>query len=172
MSNYWAIAIGINQYKNFQPLLYAQWDAQALWTYWVREGGIPHTQCMLLTDSATPDQGASARTSAMQPTKKTIEQQLVEWGHHRVGPDDTLWCFFSGYGLSHQGKDYLMPLDGDPNNIEQTGIAADAFFTTLKAAPANRIVVLLDLKRWAKGDVSAADPLAANTQAPEYRVGD
>ena len=173
MSNYWAIAIGINQYQNFQPLLYAQWDAQALWNYWRREGGIPQNQCLLLTDSAAPDRTSAKLGHSLLPTKKTIEEQLVQWGHHRVGPEDTLWCFFSGYGLNHQGKDYLMPLDGDPNNIAQTGIAADAFFDTLSTFPSERLVVLLDLKRSTSGfAASSSDLLDGNVQAPDTRLGD
>ncbi|NEQ97045.1 MAG: hypothetical protein F6K30_10020 [Cyanothece sp. SIO2G6] len=142
MSNYWAIAIGINQYQQFQPLLYAQWDAQALWNYWVKEGGIPQAQCMLLTDGMVADSSPPPI-----PTKQGIEQNLNHLGHERINPDDVVWCFFSGYGLHVQGRDYLIPLDGDPQQILQTGIAAESFFALLDAFPTGRLVVLLDLKR-------------------------
>ncbi|MGK7889294.1 MAG: caspase family protein [Leptolyngbyaceae cyanobacterium] len=154
MSNYWAIAIGINQYQQFQPLLYAQWDAQALWNYWVKEGGIPQTQCMLLTDGMVADSSPPPI-----PTKQGIEQNLNQLGHHRIGTDDVVWCFFSGYGLHIQGSDYLIPLDGDPQQVPQTGIAAESFFALLNAFPTRRVVVLLDLKR------------PPNTD-PEMRLGD
>ena len=173
MSNYWAIAIGINQYQNFKPLLYAQWDAQALWTYWIKEGGIPQTQCLLITDSGSVEQISSERVSSTRPNKRNIEQQLIALGHHRVGEGDTLWCFFSGYGLHHQGNDYLMPMDGNPNDVAQTGISADSFFSTLKTFPTNRIIVLLDLKRLAKGDASQTPEfLGTEPQVPANRLGD
>ena len=173
MSNYWAIAIGINQYQNFKPLLYAQWDAQALWTYWIKEGGIPQTQCMLLTDSGPVERMSSGRVSPTLPNKKNIEHQLIELGHHRVGEGDTLWCFFSGYGLHHQGKDYLIPVDGNPNDVDQTGLSADSFFSTLKAFPTDRIIVLLDLKRIAKDYASQSiEDFGAEPQGPAERLGD
>ncbi|NET05948.1 MAG: hypothetical protein F6K16_14835 [Symploca sp. SIO2B6] len=146
MSNYWAIAIGINQYQHFQPLLYAQWDAQALWDYWVKEGGIPHHQCLLLTDGLADGQ-ITDTDAPLTPTKEGIEKQLLQLGHHRLGTDDLVWCFFSGYGVNIQGQDYLVPLDASLQQLEQTSISAAQFFSILQAFPTDRVLVLLDVKR-------------------------
>ncbi|MGK7891898.1 MAG: caspase family protein, partial [Leptolyngbyaceae cyanobacterium] len=141
MSNYWAIAIGINQYQNFKPLLYAQWDAQALWNYWVKEGGIPQNQCILLSDGMVADSDLP-----LVPTQQVIKQHLNAL-RHRIEADDVVWCFFSGYGIQLQDIDYLMPLEGDPQQVAQTGIAAGEFFDLLNNLPSDNVVVVLDLKR-------------------------
>ncbi|MCD8486737.1 MAG: hypothetical protein LRZ84_08345 [Desertifilum sp.] len=48
MGKTFAIAIGINQYQHFQPLNYAQQDAQALWDLWTQRLGIPSNQCFFI----------------------------------------------------------------------------------------------------------------------------
>ncbi|MGB6295942.1 MAG: peptidase C14, partial [Rivularia sp. (in: cyanobacteria)] len=54
MAKLWAIAIGINQYQYFQPLGYAQSDAEALRNFLVKQAGFPEEQCLLMTDSSVP----------------------------------------------------------------------------------------------------------------------
>ena len=34
-----------------------------------------------------------------------------------------LWVFFSGHGAQLGYADYLLPIDGEPDNIRETGIA-------------------------------------------------
>ena len=36
---------------------------------------------------------------------------------------DNFWFFFSGHGIRYADRDYLMPCDGDPEDIENTAIA-------------------------------------------------
>lgn len=141
MTTYWAIAIGINQYRCFQPLMYAQRDAQALWSYWASEGRFPTEQCWLLTDALT-----ASDSSAIIPDRDTIES-TVEEVCRQLHPDDVLWCFFSGYGVRFEGHDYLMPIDGDPNQVALTGISVESLLKTLRSAPTNNIVLVLDMNR-------------------------
>lgn len=148
MGKTFAIAIGINQYQHFQPLNYAQQDAQALWDYWTQQVGLPPSQCFLLTDNAQSINGQSA-----YPERETVQN----WLDYLTGDGpmadsplteaDQLWCFFSGYGVSSDGQDYLMPVGGDPANIETTGLSIRWLFTGLQQAPTNRILVLLDMNR-------------------------
>jgi len=140
MANYWAIAIGINQYRCFQPLLYAQRDARELWNYWVSEGRFAPEHCLLLTDGLDADQ------SIPYPSRDTLASAIVQMCQ-QLQPDDVLWCFFSGYGVHFQGKDYLMPEEGNPTQVLETGIPLESVFTTLKAAPTNKIMLILDANR-------------------------
>uniref|UniRef100_A0ACD5GQV9 Uncharacterized protein n=1 Tax=Desertifilum tharense IPPAS B-1220 TaxID=1781255 RepID=A0ACD5GQV9_9CYAN len=71
MGKTFAIAIGINQYQHFQPLNYAQQDAQALWDLWTQRLGIPSNQCFLLTDSAQAINGQST-----YPERETLQNWL------------------------------------------------------------------------------------------------
>ncbi|NES94506.1 MAG: peptidase C14 [Desertifilum sp. SIO1I2] len=148
MGKTFAIAIGINQYQHFQPLNYAQQDAQALWDLWTQRLGIPSNQCFLLTDSAQAINGQST-----YPERETLQNWLDYLSGDGPMADsplqagDRLWCFFSGYGVSHSGQDYLMPVDGNPENIETTGISMRWLFTCLQHAPSDRVFVFLDMNR-------------------------
>lgn len=148
MTNYWAIAIGINQYQHFQPLMYAERDAEVLHQFWTQEAGIPAQQCLLLGDS-TPEPGrkpASGTTNNL-PTHDNIVDALTELCQRRLHADDVLWVFFSGYGVHYQGQDYLMPIDADPAQVATTAISMETLFGILQAAPTQNILTLLDVNR-------------------------
>ena len=71
---------------------------------------------------------------------------------HQVQPDDVLWVFWSGYGVQIQREDgqnldYLMPIDGDPEQIESTGIAATDLIDTLAGLPTDKTLLVLDINR-------------------------
>jgi hypothetical protein len=141
MANYWAIAIGINQYQSFQPLIYAQRDAQLFRDFLVAEGGFAADHCLLMTDgSAAPDHVA-------YPSRGNIQARIVQICQQILRPGDLLWCFFSGYGVRFQEQDYLMPVDSDPSQVEQTGIPMESIYRLLNAAPTDNIIVVLDINR-------------------------
>jgi hypothetical protein len=62
-------------------------------------------------------------------------------------PDDYLWFFFSGYGLSDQGQDYLMTIDSKPQDCRNTALPIKFVYEYLQHCPAKRILVLLDISR-------------------------
>lgn len=142
MANYWAIAIGINQYQHFQSLHYAERDARSLHNFLVVEAGFAPERCLLLTDH-TPVVGQEHAT----PTRETILSYLAQVCQHDLQPEDTLWCFFSGYGVLVQGKDYLMPINGDPTEVATTGIPLESLFSIFRAAPTSNIILALDINR-------------------------
>ena len=136
------IAIGINHYQFFQPLSYAQQDAEALLDFLVGEAHLPADRCVLLTDTSPP-----AFAHSTSPTRENIQAWLNWLCLEVVEPGDTLWCFFSGYGASWNGQDYLMPAFGNPADIPATGIPVRELFATLQAAPAETVLLLLDMNR-------------------------
>lgn len=141
MSNYWAIAVGINHYQLLQPLHFAQQDAQSLCECLVSDAGFSPDRCFLLTDTSAELSGFST-----DPTR----ENLLHWLNHlkqQVLPEDWVWCFFSGYGLCVAGKDYLLPIDADPANVTETGIPARSLFEALKTLPTQNILILLDIDR-------------------------
>lgn len=142
MKNHACIAIGINQYQFLQPLSYAQEDAEALHDFWVEEAAFLSEGCVLLTDSSPTQEGKST-----YPNQENILQFIENWGSAQVQRVDLLWFFFSGYGVSYQGQDYLMPIDGNPSEVERTGISMLSLLTTLKRLPAQSVMVLLDINR-------------------------
>ncbi|NJO39256.1 MAG: hypothetical protein HC769_00410 [Cyanobacteria bacterium CRU_2_1] len=142
MANYWAIAIGINQYQHFQPLVYAQRDAQGFRDFLVREAAFSPQQCVLLTDSPPVIDRVGS-----YPNRDMIQTRLMQLCQQHLQPGDVLWVFFSGYGVQFEGKDYLMPIEGDPTEVEATGIPIEFLFSTFETAPTNNIFLVLDVNR-------------------------
>lgn len=138
MANYWTVAIGINQYRFFPPLSYAQRDAE-LWQEVLLEAGFSAQRCRLLADQIT---AANSRL----PTAQNIQAQLAQVCE-AVQTGDLLICFFSGYGFNLQGKDYLLPIDADPRQLDATSLSVEALFETLKTAATKNIVLVLDANR-------------------------
>ncbi len=141
MASHWPVIVGINQYQSLQPLMYAQFDALELRDFLVNEVGLPPQYCALLTDvSPMVYQGAAA------PTQDVLLQRLAQ-SCDRAGPEDTVWFFFSGYGVQWQGQDYLLPIDADPNRIEQTGILIQTILEKLAQGNQRQSIVMLDINR-------------------------
>jgi len=141
MANYWAISIGINQYRHLQPLMHAQNDALSVHKFLTETAGIPTDSCVLLSDLAT-----SVGHQVVYPDKPALSEWIQTITQH-IQTDDVLWFFFSGYGVQLEGADYLMPIDGDPGQIEQTGLAARDLIETLAQLPTRQTLLVLDINR-------------------------
>ncbi|MEH2201343.1 caspase family protein [Nostoc sp.] len=141
MANYWAIAIGINHYQLFQPLSCAQADAEALEDFLVTEAGFLPKHCLLMTDTSPPMGDRST-----YPTKENILLLLEDLAATSWQPEDYLWLFFSGYGVNYKGKDYLMPAEGNPELVQETGIELRSLMQSLQLADLN-VLLLLDINR-------------------------
>ncbi|MBE9094060.1 caspase family protein [Tychonema sp. LEGE 07203] len=142
MKHHACIAIGINQYQLLQPLSYAQEDAEALYGFLTEEAGFAPEGCLLMTDSSPSLWGQST-----YPSRENILRLTQNLCAEHLQQGDLLWCFFSGYGVSYEGKDYLMPADGNPADIQGTGIPVELLLNTLKNAPTERVLVLVDMNR-------------------------
>ncbi|MGF1932859.1 MAG: caspase family protein [Nostoc sp. ChiQUE02] len=141
MANYWAIAIGINQYQLFQPLSCAQADAEALEDFLATNAGFVPKHCLLMTDTSPPIGDRST-----YPTKENILLLLEDLAATSWQPEDYLWLFFSGYGVNYKGKDYLMPVEGNPELVQETGIELRSLMQSLQLADLN-VLLLLDINR-------------------------
>jgi len=164
--NHWAIAIGINQYHQFQPLGFAQRDAQAIRNFLVNEAGFAIERCLLMTDASPPMWGKST-----YPTKENIQSWLQLLCRQYLAPGDVLWFFFSGYGVCEAGHDYLVPIEASPRAIAQMGIAVTSIYEQLAKLSTNALLVLLDINR-NQGSIASelvgqqAEQLARQSQVP------
>lgn len=141
MANNWAIAIGINQYQFFQPLRCAQADAEALKQALIAQGDFFGQQCLLITDTSPPIGEYST-----DPSKENIMLLLEEFAAKFWQPQDRLWFFFSGYGINYNGRDYLIPKEGNPQQVEETGIALRELMLLLRSTQLD-VLMLLDINR-------------------------
>ncbi|MBD1829307.1 caspase family protein [Microcoleus vaginatus GB1-A2] len=156
MKHHACIAIGINQYQLLQPLSYAQEDAEALYGFLTEEAGFAPDGCLLMTDSSPSLWGQST-----YPNRENILRLTQSLCAEHLQQGDLLWCFFSGYGVSYEGKDYLMPVDGNPADIPGTGIPVELLLNTLKNAPTETVLVLVDMNR--SQIVKAGETLGSQT---------
>ncbi len=168
MANQWAIAIGINTYRAFQSLNYAQQDAEALCRHFIDSGITAPENCLLLTTASALHRGRSTF-----PERETIAKWLKGLVTGGMGPDDSLIVFFSGYGVHANGEDYLMPVDGDPADAAATGIAVKSIYRLLTQVPSGKVLIALDMNRNAgslgepAGAFSARIGQQASQQYPE-----
>ncbi|TAE55126.1 MAG: peptidase C14 [Nostocales cyanobacterium] len=141
MTNYWAIAIGINQYEFFQSLSCAQHDAESLRDVLVNTASFVPENCLLMTNTSPP-----VGEKSSHPTKENILFFLEELAAKSWQPQSYLWFFFSGYGVNYNDKDYLMPTDGNADQVLDTGIEIRKIMESLASSNLN-LVFIFDINR-------------------------
>ncbi|OYE02279.1 SUMF1/EgtB/PvdO family nonheme iron enzyme [Nostoc sp. 'Peltigera membranacea cyanobiont' 232] len=141
MAKNWAIAIGINQYDYLQPLNYAKRDALLMQEFLGNEAGFE--RIFFFSDDSPPLDGKSTR-----PTRTNLLRVLRQlFDNPFMGAGDNFWFFFSGHGIRYADRDYLMPCDGDPEDIENTAIAINFVSERLRRCGADNVVLILDACR-------------------------
>lgn len=149
MGKNWAIAIGINQYYNLQQLNCAQRDAELVRDFFLNEAGFE--EVFYFSDESPAINkvgGQPIMAIPTQPTyanlrrflRKQFEEPLME-------PGDNFWFFFSGHGLRYADRDYLMPCDADPGDVEHTGIPINYVTERLRRCGADNVVLIVDACR-------------------------
>ncbi|NJQ97282.1 MAG: hypothetical protein HC784_05550 [Hydrococcus sp. CSU_1_8] len=124
MENFQCIAIGIDRYHFLAPLRYAVADAQVFARFLVEEAKTSFRQSLLLTDTSP-----YLNKLSTYPNRENLLAWLEKGDTRSSSP---LWFFFSGYGMNYRGEDFLLPIDGNPNDIENTGISLRSLFESLQ----------------------------------------
>jgi uncharacterized caspase-like protein len=141
----WALVIGINEYQRLTSLRYAQRDAELMRNYFNKANF--DAVFYFADDSPAIDAPDGSRQST-QPTCANLYSFLhdfFEASHLAAG--DNFWFFFSGHGMRHEGRDYLMPSDGNPRNIAYTAISVGYITERLRRCGADNVVLFLDACR-------------------------
>lgn len=136
-----AIAVGINNYEFMQPLSYAQRDAETVAEFLRQEANFD--EVFLFTTDSPRVNGKSTfpfRTNLLRMMREIFDQP-------RMSSGDNFWFFFSGHGMRHEGRDYLMPLDGDPEDPENSAIPTHVITDYLRECGADNVVMILDACR-------------------------
>ncbi|MBE9207483.1 SUMF1/EgtB/PvdO family nonheme iron enzyme [Nostoc sp. LEGE 06077] len=141
MAKNWAIAVGINRYDYLQPLNYAKRDAELIQQFLRTEAGFE--RIFFFSDDSPEIGGKSTR-----PTRANLRRVFLElFNQPFMGAGDNFWFFFSGHGMRHAERDYLMPLDGNPADIEETAIPINFVTERLRRCGADNVVLILDACR-------------------------
>lgn len=163
MANNWAIVIGINQYRFLQPLKYAKRDAEAMQKFLMQEAKFD--RIFLFTDDS-PEIGGKP-TEPFRANLLRVLRQIFAEPFMKDG--DNFWFFFSGHGIPHNGQDYLMPLDGDPEDIENTGISTNTITNYLRSCGADNAVMILDACR--SSGKKSGEGIGRQTEAEARQTG-
>ncbi len=160
----YAVVIGVEHYRQDLPDADdAAHDARVMSEYLQRVMGYPKEHIALLVDD--------------RAAKGDFEKYLERWLPNRVRRGDEVFVYYSGHGAPDavKGGSYLVPYDGDPAYLEQTGYPLRRLYARLARLPARRVVVAMDSCFSGRGGRSviargvrpleavALDPLPANT---------
>ncbi|GAB4386424.1 MAG: hypothetical protein Kow00121_52990 [Elainellaceae cyanobacterium] len=158
-----AIVIGINQYRFLQPLKYARRDAEAISEFLVNAAGFD--RIFLFTDDS-PEIGGKPtepfRANLLRVLRQIFAQPFMKDG-------DNFWFFFSGHGIRQHEQDYLMPLDGDPEDVENTGIPTNVITNYLRSCGADNVVLILDACR--SGGKKSGEGIGRQTEEEARQTG-
>ncbi|MCG2710706.1 MAG: ankyrin repeat domain-containing protein, partial [Thermodesulfovibrionales bacterium] len=131
--NSYAIVIGIEQYRQKLPKAdYAVADAKTMTEYLTKVMGYPEENVVtLLNDHAA---------------KSDFEKYFEKWLFNNVEKDGSVFIYYSGHGAPNTktGDAHLVPYDGDPSFIEQTGYPLKKLYESLNKLQAKEIIVALD----------------------------
>ncbi len=141
MAKNWAITIGVNKYDYLQPLNFAKRDAQLMRDFLCNEASFERVY--FFSDDFPDIAGKSTRPN--RANLRRVLRELFETPF--MGSGDNFWFFFSGHGIRHNNRDYLMPSDGDPEDIEETAIAINFVTERLRRCGADNVVLILDACR-------------------------
>ena len=128
-----AVVIGIETYRNHLPKAdYAEQDAKVVSSYLSTTMGFEENNLALLVND--------------RATKSDFEKYFETWLPNHVEKDDTVFVYYSGHGAPNAktGQAYLVPYDGDPVFLENTGYPLNRLYQNLSGLPAKEIVVVLD----------------------------
>ncbi len=128
-----AVVIGVERYREDLPKAdFAAGDARLAAEYFKRVLGVPEQNVALLIDD--------------RATKSDFEKYFERWLPNRVEAGDEVYVYFSGHGSPNpaKGDAYLVPYDGDPTYIDQTGYALKRMYEQLGKLPAKSVLVAMD----------------------------
>jgi formylglycine-generating enzyme required for sulfatase activity/uncharacterized caspase-like protein len=137
----WAIAIGVNQYEFLHPLKYAKNDALHICQFLGNEAKFD--RIFYFSDDSPDFNGKTTK-----PFRNNLLRVFNEVAKKPLRDGDNFWFFFAGHGiLGDDCIDYLMPSDGDPDNLADTCISVNRVIQNLRLSGAGNVVLALDACR-------------------------
>jgi len=142
-----AIVAGISHYqgKDLPGAPFADRDALAMREY-LRALGVPQDHIQLLTNE--------------EATSSRLKGYLESWLPKNVKADSRVYFYFAGHGAADPvtRASYLMPWDGDPDYLDDSGARLSSLYQALAGLKAQQVVVMLDSCFSGAGGRSVARP--------------
>ena len=136
----WAIAVGVNEYDFLHPLKYAKNDALHICKFLGSEAKFDHI--FYFSDDSPDFDGRKTK-----PIRSNLLRVFNGLANKPLRDGDNFWFFFAGHGILEDGIDYLMPSDGDPDNVLHTGISVNHVIQNLRGSGAGNVILALDACR-------------------------
>lgn len=126
-----AFLVGAEKYNTLPEARFAERDAKAMAAHLVAMG-YPQRNIVTLLGA--------------QATKTGMIKNLEAWLPNNVNEKSTVFFYFSGHGApdANTSLAYLVPVDGDPQYLEETAYPVKRLYEKLAALKAKRVVVALD----------------------------
>jgi hypothetical protein len=131
--NAYAIVIGIEQYRQQLPKAdFATQDARTVAEYLTKAMGYPEENVVMLLNN--------------RAMKSDFEKYFEKWLGNNVEQGSTVFIYYSGHGApnTRSGDAYLVPYDGDPAFIDETGFSLKRMYSALGKLSAKEVIVALD----------------------------
>lgn len=150
-----AVIIGNRDYRNAPEVKFAQRDAQALRSYLTRSlGFIDDPYHIIYRENASLSElqaifGGTDGTGSADELYKLVKKDKSK-----------VFVFFSGHGIPalNDAKPYLLPVDGNTDNLPRTAYSLDVLYQNLAQIPAAEKVVIIDACFSGTSDASGQDP--------------
>ncbi|MGF1520758.1 MAG: GUN4 domain-containing protein [Leptolyngbyaceae cyanobacterium] len=181
MPKHIALIIGISEYRFLPKLAYAQKDAELIEHFLKEAAGFSPQQgggICLCTNTSPEYKNYSTR-----PTRTELRRVLRRCFNQKfLSSEDSFCFFFSGHGVRYNNKDYLMPIDGDPEEPDETAIELNYVTERLTRSGAGHVVIILDACR-SEGQKSSQTDFGQNMpegvttifscypKEPSYEIG-
>jgi uncharacterized caspase-like protein len=145
---------------------YAINDAQKIANFLSHQAGFGSEHVILcLGDEAH-------RSNSIYPTCSNLLRVLKrDLQPNRLGKIGRLWFYFSGHGVSRNGRDYLITSDCFEYEIERFALPIDEVIATLQLHQDADIVLILDACRQLLGAKSFDRPIGEQTIASAKERG-
>lgn len=126
-----ALVVGIEKYSSLPPAEHAVRDAKAIKAH-LLAAGYPERNIILLTDQ--------------QAGKSGLEKYLDAWLPKNTDEKSSVLFYFSGHGAPNPADEqaYLVPWDGDPKFLANTGYPLKRLYERLNALKAKHVLVAMD----------------------------
>ncbi len=126
-----AVIIGVEKYQDLPAAEYSAKDARLVKDYLISLGLKERNVELLLNERAT-----------LSSIKKTLES----WLPNRTKKNSRVLIYYSGHGAPEaaSGDAYLVPYDGDPNYLSDTGYPLQRLYERLGRLKVAEVIVVLD----------------------------
>ena len=129
----YAIVIGIETYRQQLPkATFASHDAQTVTEYLTKVLGYPQENVITLLNG--------------NASYVDMVKYFEKWLPNNVPNGGKVFVYYSGHGAPNPttGESYLVPYDGDPSFIDQTGYPLKRMYDSLGKLAAKEVIVALD----------------------------